>query len=58
MDEPLRLFADYSQIHVLDEKSESGVGEGWPAGALTDRVSVTHDALAVRAFGGGAWVDL
>lgn len=48
MPEVLTLFADYSQLHILDEKSESPVGEDWTDAALADRVAVVRDALAVR----------
>ncbi|MGW1129994.1 hypothetical protein [Streptomyces griseoluteus] len=44
----LRLFADYFQIHILDELSEGDVGEGWTEKALADRMVAFRDILGFR----------
>ena len=43
----LKIFADYHQIHVMDEESESDVGEAWlqPA-AVLDGLAAAEDLLA------------
>ncbi|MCZ4103675.1 hypothetical protein [Streptomyces sp. H39-C1] len=43
----LQIFADYCQIHVLDEGSDSDLGEVWTEEALIDRLGVAHDALVI-----------
>ncbi|MET8624646.1 hypothetical protein ABZW30_12970 [Kitasatospora sp. NPDC004669] len=43
----LTLFADYHQIHVLDEASEEDLGEAWTEEAWVDGIAVAGDALAI-----------
>ncbi|MET7367553.1 hypothetical protein ABZS61_17180 [Streptomyces sp. NPDC005566] len=43
----LQVFADYYQIHVLDEGSDAGLGEVWTEQALLDGLGVAHDALVI-----------
>ncbi|WP_079035078.1 hypothetical protein [Streptomyces hirsutus] len=43
----LQVFADYCQIHVLDEDSETDLGEVWTEQALLDRLGVARDALVI-----------
>lgn len=43
----LELFADYFQIHVLDEESEGDFGDLWTEQTVHDGLAVTEDALAV-----------
>ncbi|MFF2078376.1 hypothetical protein ACFVXG_26920 [Kitasatospora sp. NPDC058162] len=42
----LELFADYHQIHVMDEHSDSDVGGAWTAQALFDGLATAEDILA------------
>ncbi|MCY0922119.1 hypothetical protein OS965_28845 [Streptomyces sp. H27-G5] len=42
----LELFADYHQIHVMDEHSDSDVGGAWTAQALFDALATAEDILA------------
>ncbi|KHD75788.1 hypothetical protein MB27_20270 [Actinoplanes utahensis] len=42
----LTLFADYHQIHVLDEGSETDLGDEWTDQAMDDQVAVGRDAVA------------
>ncbi|MBT2407494.1 hypothetical protein J7I97_12690 [Streptomyces sp. ISL-87] len=44
----LELFADYSQIHVLDEESEADFSDVWTGQSVLDGLGVTDDALAIR----------
>ncbi|WP_092543769.1 hypothetical protein [Actinoplanes derwentensis] len=43
----LTLFADYHQIHVFDEGSETDLGGEWTGRAVDDRLAVGWDAVAV-----------
>ncbi|MFD8013888.1 hypothetical protein [Streptomyces sp. NPDC058955] len=43
----LELFADYFQIHVLDEESEGDFGDVWTDQTIRDGLAVTEDALAI-----------
>lgn len=43
----LTLFADYHQIHVFDEDSETDLGDLWTDRAMVDRLALGPDALAV-----------
>ncbi|MFB6511822.1 hypothetical protein ACFCW4_27205 [Streptomyces virginiae] len=46
----LELFADYFQIHVLDdvsEATETGIGDVWTDQAVLDGLGVTEHALAI-----------
>ena len=47
MTDELRLFADYHQIHVFDEGSMADVADAWTDEAVTDRLAVAGDAIAV-----------
>ncbi|MEU1124867.1 hypothetical protein ABZ371_15175 [Streptomyces sp. NPDC005899] len=42
------MFADYFQIHVLDENSEADVAEGWSEQSLADRLVVFRDLIGIR----------
>jgi hypothetical protein len=44
------LFADYFQIHVLDDDSEAtetGIGDVWTEQAILDGLGVAEHALAI-----------
>jgi hypothetical protein len=43
----LELFADYFQIHVLDEESEGDFSDVWTEQTVLDGLGVTEDALAI-----------
>ncbi|WP_405142451.1 hypothetical protein OG589_34560 [Sphaerisporangium sp. NBC_01403] len=43
----LELFADYHQIHLLDDGSTSDLGEAWTSEAYADRLAAADDAIAV-----------
>lgn len=43
----LRLFADYFQIHVLDEGSETDFGDLWTSQTVRDGLAVGPDAVAI-----------
>ncbi|WP_309238752.1 hypothetical protein [Actinoplanes aureus] len=43
----LTLFADYHQIHVLDDGSQTDLGDEWTTEALDDHLAVGPDAVAV-----------
>ncbi|MEU6758376.1 hypothetical protein [Streptomyces sp. NPDC046685] len=43
----LELFADYFQIHVLDEGSEGDFSEVWNEQTVLDGLGVLEDALAI-----------
>ncbi|GAA3250116.1 hypothetical protein ACFO1B_39890 [Dactylosporangium siamense] len=43
----LTLFADYYQIHVFDEGSETDLGDEWTDQASDDHLAVGRDAVAV-----------
>ncbi|MGI5490976.1 hypothetical protein [Microtetraspora malaysiensis] len=43
----LGLFADYHQIHLIDDGSTSDLGEAWTGEASLDRLAVANDAIAV-----------
>lgn len=43
----LTLFADYHQIHVFDEGSETDLGAEWTDQAIDDHLAVGRDAVAV-----------
>lgn len=43
----LRLFADYSQIHVFDEGSEADFGDLWTSQAAGDGLATSPDAAAI-----------
>ncbi|MER5737639.1 MULTISPECIES: hypothetical protein [unclassified Streptomyces] len=41
------LFADYFQIHLLDDGSEGDLGDVWNEQTVSDGLGVTEDALAI-----------
>ncbi|MDX3540194.1 hypothetical protein PV721_39015 [Streptomyces sp. MB09-01] len=43
----LELFADYFQIHVLDDESEGDLSDVWTEQAVLDGLGVTDGALAI-----------
>uniref|UniRef100_A0AAU2JYH7 Uncharacterized protein n=1 Tax=Streptomyces sp. NBC_00049 TaxID=2903617 RepID=A0AAU2JYH7_9ACTN len=43
----LELFADYFQIHVLDEESEGDFSDAWTEQTVLDGLGITEDALAI-----------
>lgn len=43
----LELFADYHQLSVFDEGSTTDLGEAWTDQAVSDRLAVGVDAVAV-----------
>lgn len=43
----LELFADYHQIHVMDEESEGDFGDVWTEQTVLDGLGVTDGALAI-----------
>ncbi|WP_200146637.1 MULTISPECIES: hypothetical protein [Streptomyces] len=43
----LELFADYFQIHLLDDESEGDLSDVWTEQAVRDGLGVTEDALAI-----------
>lgn len=43
----LKLFADYHQIAVFDEGSTTDLGEAWTDQAVSDRLAVGLDAVAI-----------
>ncbi|MER6914006.1 hypothetical protein ABT354_20225 [Streptomyces sp. NPDC000594] len=43
----LELFADYFQLHVLDEGSEGDFGGVWNGRSVLDGLAVLDDALAI-----------
>ena len=44
----LKVFADYFQIHVLDEGSETELDDAWNEQTLSDRIVAVHDILGIR----------
>lgn len=44
----LTLFADYHQIHVFDDGSETDLGDEWTEQAINDHLAAGRDAVAVR----------
>ncbi|MEU3317097.1 hypothetical protein ABZ743_31080 [Streptomyces sp. NPDC006662] len=43
----LDLFADYHQIHVMDEESEGDFGDVWTEQTVLDGLAVAEGALAI-----------
>ncbi|MDR6317713.1 hypothetical protein [Actinoplanes couchii] len=43
----LTLFADYRQIHVFDEGSQTDLGDAWTDQADEDRLAVGEDSVAL-----------
>jgi hypothetical protein len=44
----LLLWADYHQIHVYDDGSQTDLGDAWTAQAVEDALAVNHDIVGVR----------
>lgn len=45
--EELTLFADYYQILVLDEGSQTDLGDAWTDQAVADNIAVGHDSIGI-----------
>jgi hypothetical protein len=43
----LRLFADYFQLHVMDEDAEDDLGDVWTPQALADALAVAEQTLGI-----------
>ncbi|WP_058043512.1 hypothetical protein [Streptomyces roseifaciens] len=43
----LKLFADYFQIHLLDDESDGDLSDVWTEQTVLDGLGVTEDALAI-----------
>jgi hypothetical protein len=43
----LQLLADYHQVHLFDEGSDTDLGDSWTSQAVLDRLAVGEDAMAV-----------
>lgn len=43
----LRLFADYFQLHVMDENAEDDLGDAWTDEAVSDGLAVTEQTLGI-----------
>ncbi|MGA5816853.1 hypothetical protein ACPC54_03155 [Kitasatospora sp. NPDC094028] len=43
----LRLFADYFQLHVMDENAEDDLGDAWTADAVSDALAVSEQTLGI-----------
>ncbi|MGK5728542.1 hypothetical protein [Streptomyces sp. URMC 124] len=43
----LRLFADYFQIHILDDESDGDLSDVWNEQTVRDGLGVAEDALAI-----------
>ncbi|MGK5547697.1 hypothetical protein ACSNOH_23600 [Streptomyces sp. URMC 127] len=43
----LRLFADYFQIHVMDDEADGDLSDVWTEQAVADGLGVTEEALAI-----------
>ncbi|MFF7964911.1 hypothetical protein ACFZC3_06040 [Streptomyces sp. NPDC007903] len=44
----LQLFADYFQLHVMDEDAQDDLGEAWTKEAVSDALAVSERALGIR----------
>ncbi|GGY04498.1 hypothetical protein [Streptomyces hiroshimensis] len=47
METNLRLFADYFQIHLLDDESDGDLSDVWNEQTVSDGLGVTEEALAI-----------
>lgn len=47
MPDELKLFADYHQIHLFDERSVTDLGDVWTDQAVVDQLAAGRDAIAV-----------
>jgi hypothetical protein len=43
----MRLFADYFQLHVMDENADDDLGEAWTDEAVSDALAVARQTLGV-----------
>lgn len=43
----LRLFADYFQLHVMDENAEDDLSDAWTGEALSDALAVSKQTLGI-----------
>lgn len=43
----LQLFADYFQLHVMDEDAEDDLGEAWTGEAVSDGLAVAERTLGI-----------
>lgn len=43
----LRLFADYFQLHVMDENAEDDLGDAWTREAVSDALAVSEQMLGI-----------
>jgi hypothetical protein len=43
----LRLFADYFQLHVMDEDAEDDLGDAWTQEAVSDALAVSEQTLGI-----------
>ncbi len=43
----LRLFADYFQLHVMDEEAEDDLGDAWTQEAVTDALAASEQTLGI-----------
>ncbi|MEV7188218.1 hypothetical protein [Kitasatospora sp. NPDC093102] len=43
----LRLFADYFQLHVMDEDAEDDLGDAWTDEAVSDGLAVSEQTLGI-----------
>jgi hypothetical protein len=43
----LRLFADYFQVHVMDENAEDDLSEAWTEEAVADAIAVAEQTLGI-----------
>jgi hypothetical protein len=43
----LRLFADYFQLHVMDENADDDLGDAWTEEAVADALAVAEQTLGI-----------
>lgn len=43
----LRLFADYFQLHLMDENAEDDLSDAWTDEAVTDALAVSEQTLGI-----------
>ncbi|MYV41792.1 hypothetical protein GT030_23715 [Streptomyces sp. SID1328] len=49
----LQLFADYFQLHVMDEEAEDDLGEAWTKEAVSDALAVSERTLGIGTESNG-----
>jgi hypothetical protein len=47
MSTTLQLFADYRQLHLLDEESRGALGDAWTVQAVEDRIAAAPGAIGI-----------